>query len=62
MSIPPAWQQTFASFALPVVVEPSQGQRTSEAGLHPIRELDQRSGLTRTFAKALDDPRGPDLT
>jgi hypothetical protein len=59
MSIPQAWQQTIASFALPEVVEPSQGQRTSEAGLLPTREFDQRVGLTQAFAGALDDPRDP---
>jgi Transposase DDE domain group 1 len=61
MSIQPAWQQTFAFFTIPVVVEPSQGQLTSDAGLLPIREFDQRIGLTQAFADALDDPRYPDL-
>src|SRR5262245_5837080 len=61
MSIQPAWQQTFACFSIPVVVEPSHGQLTSDAGLLPIRQFDQRLGLTQAFADALDDPRDPDL-
>src|SRR3954470_2565322 len=63
MSIPPAWQQTFDFFpASPIVVEPSQGKLSSDAGLLCIRQFDQRIGLTRAFADALDDPRDPDLT
>jgi hypothetical protein len=30
--------------------------------LLPIRPFDQRIGLTRAFAEALDDPRDPHLT
>jgi Transposase DDE domain group 1 len=61
MSIQPAWQQTFAFFDTPVVVEPSAGQLTSDAGLLPFRQLDEQLGLTRAFAAVLDDPRDPDL-
>jgi hypothetical protein len=61
MSIPPAWQQTLDFFGVPLVVEPSHGQLTSDAGLLPIRQFDQRIGLTQAFADALDDPRDPDL-
>jgi len=44
------------------VIEPSPGQLSCDAGLLPIRQFDQRIGLTRTFADALADPRDPDLT
>jgi hypothetical protein len=49
-------------FGTPLVIEPSPGQLSSDAGLLPIREFDDRIGLTRAFAGALDDPRDPDLT
>ncbi len=61
MSIQPAWQATFDFFELPLVVEPAAGQLTSDAGLIPFRQLDQRLGLTEEFARALNDPRDPDL-
>ena len=60
LSTQPAWQATFDCFALPVVVEPAAGQLTSDAGLLPFRQLDQRLGLTEAFAQALHDPRDPD--
>ena len=41
----------------PIVVEPSAAQLTSDTGLLPFRELDERIGLTRQFADALDDRR-----
>jgi hypothetical protein len=41
------------------LVEPSQAQLTSDAGLLPLRQFDERIGLTRQFADALDDPRSP---
>jgi hypothetical protein len=44
-----------------LVIEPWPGQLTSDAGLLPIRQFDERIGLTRAFADALDDPRDPDL-
>src|SRR5262245_19244119 len=61
MSIQPAWQATFDFYDLPVVVAPAAGQLTSDAGLLPFRQLDQRLGLTAAFAQALNDPRDPDL-
>jgi hypothetical protein len=62
MSIAAAWQQCLAFFATSLVIEPSPGQLSGDAGLHPIRPFDQGIGLTRTFAEALDDPRDPDCT
>jgi hypothetical protein len=62
MSIQPAWQQTFDFFTLPVVLEPSRAALSSDAGLLPLRQLDEQLGLTRAFADALDDPRDPALT
>src|SRR5262249_14412133 len=48
-------------FGTPLVIEPSPGQLTSDAGLRPIRQFGERIGLTRAFAGARDDPRDPDL-
>lgn len=63
MSIQPVWQGTFNFLGnFPIVVEPSRAQLTSDAGLLPIREFDERIGLTLQFAQALDDPRVPELT
>jgi hypothetical protein len=41
----------------PVVVVPSADQVSSDAGLLPFRQLDERIGLTRQFAEALTDRR-----
>ena len=62
MSVSPAWPQVLDFFGTPLVIEPSAGLLSSDAGLLPIRQFDQRIGLTRAFAEALDDPRDPDLT
>ena len=40
-----------------VVVEPGAAQVSSDAGLLPFRQLDERLGLTRQFAEALSDSR-----
>ena len=41
----------------PVLVEPSTAQISSDAGLLPFRQLDERLGLTQQFAGALSDRR-----
>jgi hypothetical protein len=62
VSIQPAVQGTFSFFHnLPIVVETTAVQLTSDAGLLPIREFDERIGLTRSFAAVLDDVRDPEL-
>jgi len=62
MSIQTALQARFNFLAdRPIVVEPSAGLLSSDAGLLPIRQLDEQLGLTRQFADALDDPRDPIL-
>jgi Transposase DDE domain group 1 len=62
VSIHAAWQATFDFWGdLPVVVEPSQAQLTSDAGLLPLRQFDEQIGLTRQFGEALYDPRVPEL-
>jgi hypothetical protein len=62
MIVPSPWPQVLNFFGTPLAIEPSPGQLPSDAGLLPIRQIDQRVGLTRAFAGALDDPRDPDLT
>jgi hypothetical protein len=62
VSVPDTWPQVLDFFGSPLVIEPSSGQLSSDAGLLPIRQFDDRIGLTRAFTDALDDPRDPDLT
>lgn len=58
MIIQSDWQLSFDFFARkPVVVEPQQAQLTSDAGLLPIRQLDECLGLTAQFAEVLHDRR-----
>jgi hypothetical protein len=58
MIIQPVWQEAFTFFAgKPIVVEPVDAQMTSDAGLLPMRQFDERIGLTTQFAAALHDPR-----
>jgi hypothetical protein len=52
------WQKVFDFFApKPVVVEPVEALVTSDAGLLPIRQFDERIGMTQQVAAALHDPR-----
>jgi Transposase DDE domain group 1 len=54
----PAFRLTFDFLtSKPVVVEPSAGQVSSDAGLLPFRQLDEQLGLTRQFVEALTDRR-----
>lgn len=62
MSVQAAWQGSFDFFdGRAIVVEPSAALLSSDAGLLPFRQLDERLGLTDQFAAALDDPRAPEL-
>ena len=62
MSLQPAWQGCLDFFGdLPIVLENSRAQLSSDAGLLPLRQFDQRIGLTAQFAAALHDPRDPHL-
>lgn len=47
--------------SLPIRFEVSDAPLTSDAGLLPLRQFDERIGLTRLFAAALADPRDADL-
>jgi hypothetical protein len=63
MSLQADWQDGLDFFSdRPLVIEPSRALLSSDSGLLPIRQFDERIGLTQTFAAALDDPRDPDLT
>jgi len=46
----------------PVEIEISPAPLTSDAGLVPVRQLDERIRFTEQFAAALDDRRDPALT
>jgi hypothetical protein len=62
MSIQSVWQGRFDFFGdLPIVVETSPAQLSSDAGLLPLRQFDERIGLTAQFAAALHDRRNPEL-
>jgi hypothetical protein len=53
-----AFQKCFGFFGeKPIVVEPSAGELTSDAGLLPICEFDERIAATQAIAEALHDPR-----
>jgi hypothetical protein len=46
MNIAAAWTQCLDFFGTPLVIEPSPGQLCGDAGLLPIRQFDQRMGLS----------------
>jgi Transposase DDE domain group 1 len=47
---------------LPIQISVSEAPLTSDAGLLPLRQFDERIGLTKQLAAVLDDPRDPELT
>jgi hypothetical protein len=50
MSVPATWPQVLNFFSNRLIIAPSPGQFSSDAGLLPIRQFDQRVRLTRAFA------------
>ena len=58
------WRETFDFLSeKQIVVQPVEAHLTSDAGLLPIRQLDESLGLTEHFAATLIDERtGPALT
>jgi hypothetical protein len=61
MILPSAWPQVLDFIGTPLVIEPSPAELSSDAGLLPLRQFDQRIGLTRAFTNALDDSRDANL-
>ena len=61
MSRLPAWQECLDFVGRPIVVGPSHGQLSGDAGLVPVRQLDERIGLTQAFAETLTTPVTPPL-
>jgi hypothetical protein len=58
VSIHDVWQRSFDFPGLPPVeVEPAEEPLTSDAGLLPLRQLDEHLGLTAGFTKQLTDRR-----
>lgn len=58
MIVQSVWQKRFDFLGRkPIVVEPVDTALTSDAGLLPIRQLDELLGFTAQFAAALDDQR-----
>jgi hypothetical protein len=47
--------------SLPIVVEVSEASMSSDAGLLPLKQFDQRIGLTEQFGQSLNDPRDPNF-
>jgi len=41
MSVPAAWPQVLDFFGMPIVIEPSPGQISGDAGPSPVRRLDE---------------------
>jgi hypothetical protein len=51
MSVPPPWPQVLDFFAIPLVIEPSPGQLSSDAGLLPRWQPLDDAGAARLFAQ-----------
>ncbi len=60
MSLPLAWPQVLDFFGTPLAIQPSRGQLSSDAGLLPVRQFDQRIGLTPTLRRHPDEHRDRD--
>lgn len=45
MSIAAAWPQCLPFFGTPLMIEPSPGQLSGDAGLLPVRQFDQRTEI-----------------
>lgn len=61
MSAQTVEQICFGFFSrLPIVVEPTDAQISSDVGILPIRQFDDQIGFTQRFIDCLDDPRDPD--
>jgi hypothetical protein len=61
MSLHTAPLTRFTFSPLPVTVTTASTMLSSDAGLLPIRQLDEHLGFSRQLADALDDPRDPRL-
>jgi hypothetical protein len=61
MSIHPAPAAPLTFSSLPITITASSALLSSDAGLLPIRQLDERLGFTAQLAAALADPRDPRL-
>jgi hypothetical protein len=63
MMLPPSVSLIHIAFyePPPIRVEVSDAPLTSDAGVLPLRQFDERIGLTNEFAAALHDPRDPNL-
>jgi hypothetical protein len=58
MILSPAWPQVLDFLGTPVVIEPSPGQLSSDAGLLPVRQFDQRIGLAAELLHRPGKPAG----
>lgn len=60
MSLQAVWQLSFDFPGLPpVILEPAEELFTGDAGLLPLRQLDERLGLSTGFAAQLQDRQPP---
>ncbi len=51
MSIPVAWPQVLAFFGTPLIMEPSQGLLSGDAGLFPTRSFGKLPGVSAPMSK-----------